>query len=103
MGSRESTEKPKAGEDSGNKVYKTAIIGGLLAGAVLVGCGIAALVAVISSGSGLDDEDEVHEDKKTMKAPGRDYRIYRDDFEEDPATYFRNLRNLRKWNPEQGL
>ncbi|TKY53736.1 CBL-interacting serine/threonine-protein kinase 7 [Spatholobus suberectus] len=29
---------------------------------------------------------------KTMKAPGRDYRIFRSDFECDPADYFRNLR-----------
>ncbi|KAI4357988.1 hypothetical protein L6164_001899 [Bauhinia variegata] len=27
-----------------------------------------------------------------MKAPGRDYRIYRDDFERDPSAYFRSLR-----------
>lgn len=30
--------------------------------------------------------------KKTMKAPGRDYRIFRDDFERDPSNYFRDLR-----------
>ncbi|KAB2053172.1 hypothetical protein ERO13_A12G159750v2 [Gossypium hirsutum] len=30
--------------------------------------------------------------KKTMKAPGRNYRIFRDDFERDPSSYFRNLR-----------
>ncbi|MBA0621086.1 hypothetical protein Godav_006737 [Gossypium davidsonii] len=30
--------------------------------------------------------------RKTMKAPGRNYRIYRDGFERDPASYFRNLR-----------
>ncbi|RDY12373.1 hypothetical protein CR513_02854, partial [Mucuna pruriens] len=29
---------------------------------------------------------------KTMKAPGRDYRIYRNDFERDPANYFRTNR-----------
>ena len=28
---------------------------------------------------------------KTMKAPGRDYRIFRSDFEADPAGYFRDL------------
>lgn len=31
--------------------------------------------------------------KKTMKAPGKDFRIYRDDFEHDPSTYFRDYRN----------
>ncbi|KAL4384219.1 hypothetical protein GQ457_15G004530 [Hibiscus cannabinus] len=30
--------------------------------------------------------------KKTMKAPGRSYRIFRDDFEHDPSSYFRDLR-----------
>ncbi|GMI99856.1 hypothetical protein HRI_003654900 [Hibiscus trionum] len=30
--------------------------------------------------------------KKTMKAPGRSYRIFRDDFKHDPASYFRGLR-----------
>ncbi|TKY53737.1 hypothetical protein E2542_SST25279 [Spatholobus suberectus] len=30
--------------------------------------------------------------RKTMKAPGRNYRILRNDFERDPADYFRNLR-----------
>lgn len=31
-------------------------------------------------------------DRKTMKAPGRSYRIFRDDFEDDPGQYFRDLR-----------
>ncbi|WVY99018.1 hypothetical protein V8G54_031169 [Vigna mungo] len=30
---------------------------------------------------------------RTMKAPGRNYRIFRDDFERNPRDYFRNLRN----------
>ncbi|KAH1227088.1 hypothetical protein GmHk_10G027417 [Glycine max] len=29
---------------------------------------------------------------KTMKAPGRNYRMFRKDFELNPANYFRNLR-----------
>ncbi|KAG8366486.1 hypothetical protein BUALT_Bualt17G0085000 [Buddleja alternifolia] len=31
--------------------------------------------------------------RKTMKAPGRDYYIFRDEFEDDPAAYFRRLRD----------
>jgi len=31
---------------------------------------------------------------RTMKAPGQDFRILRDDFEANPADYFRNLRSL---------
>lgn len=30
--------------------------------------------------------------KKTMKAPGRNYRINRNNFEGDPSSYFRGLR-----------
>ena len=30
---------------------------------------------------------------KTMKAPGRDSRIFRSDFERNPRGYFRNLRD----------
>lgn len=31
--------------------------------------------------------------KKTMKAPGKNVRIFRDDFAGDPKSYFRKLRN----------
>ncbi|KAF5751043.1 pentatricopeptide repeat-containing protein [Tripterygium wilfordii] len=54
----------------------------LVAGAVLLGSKIAA------TGSGSSGEE-----KKTMKATGRDHRMYREDFEKDPKTYFRDLRN----------
>ncbi|KAL3737759.1 hypothetical protein ACJRO7_019305 [Eucalyptus globulus] len=30
--------------------------------------------------------------RKNMKAPGRDARIFRDEFAKDPAGYFRDLR-----------
>lgn len=30
--------------------------------------------------------------RKTMKAPGRNTRIFRDEFERDPSSYFRDLR-----------
>jgi len=39
---------------------------------------------------------------KTMKAPGRKIRIYRDDFERSPKNYFRNLRrDQRNWRNNQ--
>ncbi|KAL2570382.1 hypothetical protein AAZV13_18G182100 [Glycine max] len=39
---------------------------------------------------------------KTMKAPGRNIRIYRDDFERSPKNYFRNLRrDQRNWRNNQ--
>ncbi|KAG5532709.1 hypothetical protein RHGRI_027118 [Rhododendron griersonianum] len=43
----------------------------------------AALVGWYVSGSGSQE--------KTMKAPGRDYRMPRKDFEKSPADYFRDL------------
>ncbi|WRX14634.1 hypothetical protein QQP08_007121 [Theobroma cacao] len=33
--------------------------------------------------------------KKTMKAPGRNNRIYRDDFTRNPKGYFRDLRKRK--------
>ncbi|NP_001235379.1 uncharacterized protein LOC100526876 [Glycine max] len=39
---------------------------------------------------------------KTMKAPGRKIRIYRDEFERSPKNYFRNLRrDQRNWRNNQ--
>ncbi|KDP41338.1 hypothetical protein JCGZ_15745 [Jatropha curcas] len=43
---------------------------------------IARIVSQASSGSS----------RKTMKAPGKDFRIPREDFDKDPAAYFRSLR-----------
>jgi hypothetical protein len=40
----------------------------------------------------LESAPEDSDNRKTMKAPGREYKIYRDDFERDPASYFRSLR-----------
>ncbi|XVF03152.1 hypothetical protein REPUB_Repub04eG0236200 [Reevesia pubescens] len=54
---------------------------GLALAGVFLACCVAGLVS--SSGASIS--------KKTMKAPGRNYRIFRDDFEDDPASYFRDL------------
>jgi|UniRef100_A0A2N9EUY8 hypothetical protein len=50
-----------------------------------------AAVAIFSllSGSGSNT------DNKTMKAPGKNERIRRKDFEDDPKTYFQDLRNKK--------
>ncbi|KAJ8774583.1 hypothetical protein K2173_017029 [Erythroxylum novogranatense] len=57
-----------------------------VAGAV---AGTAALVStILYAASGSDST----KNKKTMKAPGRDERMLRADFEKDPAEYFRDLR-----------
>ncbi|CAK7323501.1 unnamed protein product [Dovyalis caffra] len=34
---------------------------------------------------------------KTMKAPGQDFRIPREEFVENPSGYFRNLRKKNGW------
>ncbi|KAF5752002.1 hypothetical protein HS088_TW02G01021 [Tripterygium wilfordii] len=64
--------------DGENEVSETGKEVVAVAGLVVLG---AALVALFAGSDG-----------KTMKAPGRNYRIYRDDFERDPAGYFRGLR-----------
>ncbi|KAL7252541.1 hypothetical protein ACSBR1_007159 [Camellia fascicularis] len=59
---------------------------GAFAGMALAGLGLATLASSSSSGS------EQKGSKKLMKAPGAggDSYIYRDDFERNPAGYFRN-------------
>ena len=86
MGSIENTQKST---NTSNVEEKGASNGGDK-GAPAVGVAVAASVAAVgllwkmfsSSSSG----------GKTMKAPGRDYRIFRSDFDRDPAGYFRDLR-----------
>lgn len=95
MGSSESTTKNsnerKAGQngeqlsaaatDSPEEVIQKLA---LVAGVALLGWGLNKLID--------GDSNERANNKKMMKAPGRDYYIYRDDFERDPTGYFRNLR-----------
>ncbi|KAK9928342.1 hypothetical protein M0R45_025485 [Rubus argutus] len=63
---------------------KAAVAAGAIAGLAAVAWG-AELVSGATSTSG--------EQRKTMKHPGRDERIFRDDFKRDPASHFRSLRN----------
>ncbi|OIT00019.1 hypothetical protein A4A49_59881 [Nicotiana attenuata] len=93
MGSSESSaknlDKRKDGENveqltatnSSEEVIKGVA---LAAGVALVGWGLSKLID--------GDSNERANNKKMMKAPGRDYYINRDDFERDPSGYFRNLR-----------
>ncbi|KAJ7953939.1 Regulator of nonsense transcripts 3B like [Quillaja saponaria] len=95
MGSSESTQNSSKHENGGgtenakNKLGKgraeAAIGAGAAVAAALVG---GAIYFLSGSGSGCE------KNRKTMKAPGRGDRIYRDEFEDDPATYFRNLRKI---------
>ncbi|KAL6186724.1 hypothetical protein ACLB2K_042843 [Fragaria x ananassa] len=62
--------------------------GGENAGAIVALAAVVLVVARLLSGSSSSGGE-----KKTIKAPGRNnQRIKRDDFERDPASYFKNLR-----------
>ncbi|KAK3417457.1 hypothetical protein EUGRSUZ_H03398 [Eucalyptus grandis] len=68
----------------------SALAAGAIAGAAILalGAGVVSLMA---------ESSKPAEEEKTMKAPGRDMHILRAPFEEDPKTYFRDLRSdLRK-------
>ena len=76
------------GGNGGGKGYGGVAAAVGVAAAAVVGIGVAAvgLLAMLSS------DGPSSEGGKTMIAPGRGYRIYRKDFETDPARYFRDLR-----------
>ncbi|GMP21996.1 hypothetical protein CsSME_00000183 [Camellia sinensis var. sinensis] len=65
-------------------------VAGAVAGMAFAGLGLAMLASSSSSSSGSEQKGS----KKLMKAPGAggDSYIYRDDFERNPAGYFRNNR-----------
>lgn len=58
-------------------------------GTALAVIGVVGAIAGLFSGVGSGPE------RMTMKAPGKDGRIFRDVFQSDPKAYFRNLR--KKW------
>ncbi|KAI9105072.1 hypothetical protein K1719_022788 [Acacia pycnantha] len=60
-------------------------------GDVVAGVAVLVVVGIVGGLLGLFGSDS--KSRKTMKAPGRDFRIFRDDFQDDPAGYFRGLRN----------
>jgi len=72
-------------EDEGINGTGIAAAIGAVAGAALLAWGI---------GSALFSSPEP-DAGKTMKAPGRDYRIPRADFERDPKSYFKDLRKQK--------
>jgi hypothetical protein len=86
MGSSESSQNCKkkgdlaVREDDASETIELSG-GAVVAGVLLAGVAIAGLAYLVT-----------RNDRKTMKAPGRSDRIFRDDFEGDPASYFRDLR-----------
>ncbi|XVF85773.1 hypothetical protein PTKIN_Ptkin17bG0144300 [Pterospermum kingtungense] len=106
MGSNESTSRSrrrKNGDENENddhSLMSTLISGSegekVPAGSVLAVLALALVVLAVVFIVGvvvLASSSEDSSERKTMKAPGRNYRIYRDDFEDDPSSYFRALRN----------
>lgn len=91
MGANETRERTRKREGDENGVElcdhevdltNVAIAAGAVAGLALLAWGFSGIVSAASSS----------EQRRTMKAPGRDYRIFRDDFEHDPSSYFKSLR-----------
>ncbi|KAL8106057.1 hypothetical protein AgCh_029741 [Apium graveolens] len=93
MGGCESTERssPKGDglffgteidEKNKKEMVEAAKFAGALVVAGVVAWGISSLFSSGSSGN-----------KKVMKAPGKNGYIFRDDFESDPRSYFKSLRD----------
>ncbi|KAK9266770.1 hypothetical protein L1049_005672 [Liquidambar formosana] len=79
-GSSSGTENGEGSSSKGTYEASSVVkVVGAVAGLAAVACSIA---NVLSAGS----------EEKTMKAPGRNHRMPRKDFESDPAKYFRDLR-----------
>ncbi|PRQ38849.1 hypothetical protein RchiOBHm_Chr4g0418511 [Rosa chinensis] len=79
MGANESRKSSGQGENGGAPSGNPWFIAGLAA----VALGAAKLVL---------DSASSEKQRKTMKAPGGNERIYRDDFERDPKQYFQDKR-----------
>ncbi|KAF1896652.1 hypothetical protein Lal_00034351 [Lupinus albus] len=77
--------KGKAKMEDSNKGMENKV----LETASLVGLGVALVAVAVVGAFFLFGSDS---NRKSMKAPGRNYRIFRDDFERDPGSYFRHLR-----------
>ncbi|KAK7828652.1 hypothetical protein CFP56_030060 [Quercus suber] len=58
--------------------------------ATIAKCAVAVFVAAVVIYGLLSGSSTTN--RKTMKAPARNHRMFRDDFEKNPAAYFRNLR-----------
>ena len=87
MGSSESKNQNSTSDEN---LEESSEVG--LGRAGVIAAGVAVLAAGVAAASLLGSSSSSSSDRKTMKAPGRDGRIDRDDFERDPASYFRDLR-----------
>ena len=95
MGGNESTSRNRNnadGTENDDRSLMTEISGSDMAKAGLAAVGIAAAGVLLASVVGdKASSSEASSEKKTMKAPGRDDRILREDFEKDPKKYFQDL------------
>ncbi|KAH7840049.1 hypothetical protein Vadar_012028 [Vaccinium darrowii] len=82
----EALDTAKAAEVVAAVVVGTLVAWGLIKLAVGVGAFVAWGLTKLVSSSG--SEDEKTDDQKMMKAPGRDYRMPRNEFDESPSNYF---------------
>ena len=95
MGGNESTSKRcnnADGTENDDHSLKTEISGYEMAKAGLAAAGVVVAGVVLLASVVGDLASSSEDSRKTMKAPGRNDRIFRDDFEKDPKTYFRDLR-----------
>ncbi|XWS23060.1 hypothetical protein CRYUN_Cryun29cG0089300 [Craigia yunnanensis] len=93
MGANESTSENgnnADGTENNDHSLRTEISGSDMAKAGLVPAGIGAAAGIAAAGvllaslGACASRSETSSNKKTMKAPGRNDRIFRDDFEENP-------------------
>ncbi|KAF8008136.1 hypothetical protein BT93_K1966 [Corymbia citriodora subsp. variegata] len=94
MGASESKGREENGENkesSDTTLAKESSSTAALAAGAIAGAAILALGAGVVSMMG--ESSKPSEEEKTMKAPGRDMRIPRRTFEENPKAYFENLRS----------
>lgn len=81
-----SKPEPEEKKSSAKDLVKAAVT---VAGAVVAVAGVAWTVLSLFSSESSDES----EDRKVMKAPGKSgATMFRDDFENDPKSYFKGLR-----------
>ncbi|OIT02298.1 hypothetical protein A4A49_24690 [Nicotiana attenuata] len=73
------------GKGNDSSISKTM---GVVAGMAFAAWGLSKMMG---SSSAETEEENNNNNNKMMKKPGADGYMYRDDFEKDPKTYFRDL------------
>ncbi|XVF85771.1 hypothetical protein PTKIN_Ptkin17bG0144100 [Pterospermum kingtungense] len=92
---RNNSDENENENENDDRSFMTTLISGsasekVKAGLALGGLALAGLALTVGAAVRATSSEDSSE-RKTMKAPGRGDRIYRDDFEKDPKKYFRNF------------